>query len=123
MIAALDHINIETLDLERSVTFYRDVLGLEVGFRPNFGVPGAWLYAADAPLIHLVVRDAVNAGPTGAIHHIALKAKGCGEWQARLSALVIAYDIMAVPDLGVTQLFITDPNGVRLELNFYDETE
>ena len=119
MIGGLDHINIETTDLEESVRFYEDVFGLKSGWRPGFDVPGAWLYVDEQPVVHLVVRDTVNAGPTGAIHHVALEAAGLEAMTERLSRHGIEFTKTVVPDLGVTQLFVVDPNGVRLELNFY----
>lgn len=123
MIGGLDHVNIETTDLEGSIRFYKEVLGLEIGWRPDFGVPGAWLYVDDQPIVHLVERDSIHSGPTGAIHHVALKAAGLDETTKRLEALGIAFKTTVVPDLSVTQLFVDDPNGVTLELNFYADTQ
>ncbi len=122
MISGLDHVNIETLDLESSVQFYTRVLGLEDGWRPSFDVPGAWLYVGDQPIVHLVVRDSINDGPTGAIHHVALKASDLEATLQRLADAGVDYKKTVVPDLSVTQLFVTDPNGVMLELNFYADT-
>ena len=122
MIGGLDHVNIETTDLDSSVRFYRDVLGLEVGWRPSFDVPGAWLYVDQQPVVHLVVRESAARGPTGAIHHVALKATGLDEMKNRLVDAGLSFDERIVPDLQVTQLFFDDPNGVKLELNFYDDS-
>jgi len=119
MIDALDHINIETIDLERSVRFYTELIGLQVGFRPAFDVDGVWLYSNDEPVIHLVVRPNVNHGPTGAIHHVAFKAKDHELFQKRLTEMNVPYELFVVPDLNVTQIFVVDPNEIRLELNFY----
>lgn len=123
MIGGLDHINIETTDLDTSVRFYEDVLGLKAGWRPSFDVPGAWLYVDEQPVIHIVLREAINEGPTGAIHHVALKATGLDGMTERLERSGIAYAKTVVPDLGVTQLFVDDPNGVKLELNFYADVK
>ena len=41
MISGLDHINIETNNLEETVRFYEEVLGFENGVRPPFDFPGA----------------------------------------------------------------------------------
>lgn len=119
MIGGLDHINIETTDLDTSTRFYEQVLGMHSGWRPAFDVPGAWMYVDDHPIVHLVVRDSVHSAPTGAIHHVALKASGLDDMKKRLDEHGIAYAATVVPDLDVTQLFIDDPNGVKLELNFY----
>lgn len=122
MISGLDHINIETTDLEASVRFYEQLLGMHTGWRPSFDVPGAWLYVDDQPVIHLVLRESIHPGPTGAIHHVALKATGLDDMMQRLGQLGIEFSRTVVPDLKVTQLFIDDPNGVKLELNFYADT-
>ena len=121
MIGGLDHVNIETTDLTSSVRFYERVLGLTVGWRPAFDVDGAWLYAGDQPVVHLVLRNSIHTGPTGAIHHVALKASGLSETKRRLDKHQVAYTETIVPDLRVTQLFVDDPNGVKLELNFYQD--
>jgi catechol 2,3-dioxygenase-like lactoylglutathione lyase family enzyme len=120
MIDALDHINIETIDLDKSVRFYTALLELEIGNRPAFDAEGVWLYSGKEPLIHLVVRSVVNQGPTGAIHHVAFKARDCAAFEQRLKSMQLSYELFVVPDLNVTQIFVIDPNEVRLELNFYN---
>lgn len=122
MIGGLDHINIETTDLPASLHFYQEVLGLEPGWRPSFDVPGAWLYIDDQPVVHLVVRPNVHPAPTGAIHHVALKATGLDDMTRRFEQHGIEFSKTIVPDLNVTQVFVDDPNGVKLELNFYADT-
>ncbi len=122
MIAGLDHINVETRDLDTSVRFYEDLLGLKPGWRPSFDVAGAWLYANDEPIVHLVLRDEPGTGPTGAIHHVALKANDLPGTRERIDAMGLDYRETRVPDLDVTQLFLVDPNGVRIELNFYESS-
>ena len=39
MISGLDHVNIETSELEETIHFYEDVLGFENGDRPPFDFP------------------------------------------------------------------------------------
>ena len=60
-IKGLDHITVNVAELDASRRFYVDVLGLREGERPPFDSPGAWLYAGDRPIVHLV---AVEEGPT-----------------------------------------------------------
>src|SRR5207253_8105471 len=75
---ALHHITVQTNDLEATRDFYRDILGLEVGFRPDLNFPGYWLYCGDVPVVHLVPKDnAIGGGPspdTGAFDHFAFLA-------------------------------------------------
>ena len=49
----LDHANIVIADLDKAIGFFTDVLGFTKGYRPDFRVPGAWLYSQGQPLIHL----------------------------------------------------------------------
>jgi glyoxylase I family protein len=52
---SLHHVSIAVRDLDRSLAFYRDLLGLQALPRPNFPVGGAWLACGDRQL-HLVVH-------------------------------------------------------------------
>ncbi len=56
-VRSLDHYTIRTADVDASVAFYVDVLGLRNGKRPAFTVPGAWLYCGDSPAVHLIGGD------------------------------------------------------------------
>jgi catechol 2,3-dioxygenase-like lactoylglutathione lyase family enzyme len=117
-IRALDHVNVWTTDLEATRRFYIDVLGLREGDRPAFQSVGAWLYADEAPLVHVVARDDARDGPTGAFDHIAFQAQDLDGMIARLDERGIEYAQRKVPGRGITQLFLHDPNGVQIELSF-----
>ena len=56
-IKKLDHVNLRTTQLGVMIDWYTDVLGMEQGERPNFPFPGAWMYAGESALVHLVGRD------------------------------------------------------------------
>ena len=56
-IAALDHINILTNDVEKCRNFYVDGLGFEEGFRPPFNIPGMWLYLDEHPVVHIIETE------------------------------------------------------------------
>jgi catechol-2,3-dioxygenase len=43
ILLALHHVSIVTADLEKSRSFYRDIIGLAEIPRPNFAPSGAWL--------------------------------------------------------------------------------
>ena len=59
----LDHVNLRTHQLDTMIGWYQRVLGLRVGARPNFPFPGAWLYAGDTVVVHLIgVEGASGAG-------------------------------------------------------------
>jgi catechol 2,3-dioxygenase-like lactoylglutathione lyase family enzyme len=134
MITELNHYNVRTVDLDRSVRFYRDVLGLSVGPRPNFAFAGAWMYCGKTPVVHIMQRGdgaasytgAQQSGdlaadrppPTGRIDHVAFLAEDLPGFKRKLAALGIAVAERQVPNQQIIQLFLDDPDGVRIELNF-----
>lgn len=117
----LDHFNIRTDRLDDTVQFYRDVLGLTVGERPNFSFPGAWLYSEGKPVVHLV-DIAATAEPqkpdSGVIHHVAFASRDFAGMTRRLQSMAIQFDVRQVPGNPIWQIFVRDPNGVMLELNY-----
>jgi len=128
-VEALDHVNVITADLESSVRFYTELFGLE----PRDGPPplthenARWMYdAAGRAVIHLNSLDCarayereVRAGPTGALHHVALRCSGYEELRARLVRRGLDHRINLVTTIGLRQIFVLDPNQVLLELNFF----
>ncbi len=120
-INALDHYNIKTADLDASVAFYTEILGLADGPRPSFDAPGAWLYCGDRPVVHLTTGGTGKDSGTGAIDHVAFRAGGLDDTRARLNERGIAFRERDVPGRPLHQLFLTDPDGVTIEINFRDE--
>src|SRR5919202_4888322 len=120
MAAALNHVSICAPDLEASVRFYEEVFGLERIPTPNFGFPVAWLRAGDLQL-HLFQRSAEP--PT--YHHFGLtvddfesvyrKAEELGAFDDR----TMGRRISELPD-GSVQLYLRDPAGNLLEVDFPD---
>lgn len=103
--------------------FYCDVLGLVDGPRPQFGIPGHWLYAGDSAILHLVEVPAgesskAKAEQPSALDHVALRCTDLEGMLARLRAHGVQYSSMKVPGTGAVQLFCTDPAGMGVELNF-----
>ncbi|HEX3756990.1 MAG TPA: VOC family protein [Rhizomicrobium sp.] len=118
---SLQHVNIRCADARASRNFYVEVIGLTEGPRPPFPFPGHWLYLGDVPVIHLVQKPDGEArrGPgTGEIDHIAFGGGDLEGMRARLVARGLSYQEKIVPRDGVIQLFLHDPEGVKLELNF-----
>lgn len=126
----LDHYFVYASDLEVSRHFYSEVLGLPIGPRPQFGFPGYWCYLEDRPVVHLgneefaggYVNDdgARNiAGSTGPVDHIAFRANDIDDFVGRLERLGVDFQRREVPDFALSQLFVKDPDGVTIELNFF----
>jgi catechol 2,3-dioxygenase-like lactoylglutathione lyase family enzyme len=118
----MEHFTILTEDLDRTVAFYQDLLGLEVGPRPPFDFPGAWLYCGGRAVLHVVAGRALPATRTGVIDHMAFAAKDLAQTVERLKAREVAYDLRRLAGGGLWQMFFLDPNGARVELDF-PETE
>jgi catechol 2,3-dioxygenase-like lactoylglutathione lyase family enzyme len=116
----LDHYTIECADLERTRSFYCDVLGLADGVRPAIGIPGHWLYCGGAPVVHLMKRKAgeISADHSGRLDHIAFRCTEPEAMRARLRARDIPFQENAIPGFGLLQMFVRDPDGLQLELNF-----
>ncbi len=125
MLRRLEHLLVLTGDLEATRAFYCDILGLELGERPPLEFPGYWLYLDGEPCVHIAERAPYEAhaatlglpAQDAAVDHIAFAAGDHGELAARLEAAGIDAVANDVPAAGLRQLFFTDPNGVRIELN------
>ena len=135
---SLNHYSIRTTDLAACQRFYCGLLGLQVGPRPPFPFPGLWLYQGDTAqwsqaAVHIIGidlndaqglkdylgdRDLASLHGTGAIDHVAFFATDLVGLLARLKAEGIDARERSVPLLGLHQVFVDDPNGVVVELNF-----
>ncbi|HEY5106016.1 MAG TPA: VOC family protein [Caulobacteraceae bacterium] len=119
MICGLDHINISTDKLAQTRAFFIDVLGLSDGWRPDFGVPGAWLYSGERAVVHLVERDAPRTpSRQGALDHFAFAIDDFEDAATKLAAHGVAFQSFDVPGSRIRQMFIEDLNGVTIELNY-----
>jgi catechol 2,3-dioxygenase-like lactoylglutathione lyase family enzyme len=126
---ALDHVNVITSDLDGTARFYAELLGLERRNGPPPLTPGnaQWMYDADGrAIVHINSLDCprtyqreVRPGPTGALHHVALRCVGYDAMLARLNERALEYQLNEVPAVRLRQIFTLDPNGVLLELNFF----
>jgi catechol 2,3-dioxygenase-like lactoylglutathione lyase family enzyme len=120
-VGLLDHFNIRTSKLADTVAFYQDVLGLTSGERPNFSFPGAWLYSEGKPVVHLVdiSGTAEQQKPdSGVVHHVAFASRGFAGMTRHLKSKAVAFDTRQVPGGALWQIFVRDPNGVMIELNY-----
>jgi hypothetical protein len=53
-----------------------DLLGLKPGPRPDLGFPGAWLYAGDIAVLHIIAGRGVPQQSAGVIDHMAFPGIG-----------------------------------------------
>lgn len=120
---SLDHYNIRTSRPDETVEFYCHVLGMTDGahLRPPSESPGTWLLVNNHPALHINFIKESLGDVTGPIDHIAFEASGVEQFENKLNELGIHYNKVEQPAVGLTQLFLRDPNGIKLELNIRGE--
>lgn len=138
MALTLNHFSVRTTDMDATGAFYRDVLGLTVGPRPDFPFPGLWMYRGDHgdvanAVVHIIGmdpndpeglkrylgdRDVSSLKGSGAVDHIAFFADGLSGMLTHLKKIGVEARQRTVPSIGLHQLFLDDPNGVVVELNY-----
>ena len=139
LINSLDHCAIRTTKLQETRDFFVDILGLEDGERPDFPFPGAWLYTDSTAVIHLIGVDPDDPSGlqryvggeistealqgSGAFDHIAFRANDPSVLIDRLKKTDHAYRERQVPKMGLFQIFVEDPNGITIELNYCGKNE
>lgn len=124
-ISNLFYVAIKTNNLDATVRFYTEVLGLHPVARPDFGYPGAWLAApGGAAIIHIYAGGAALGASgralygTGAIDHVSITATGFHGFIERLKKRDLDRREFNVREAGLWQLFVYDPSGVQLEITF-----
>ncbi len=125
-VGVLDHFNVKTTKLDETVQFYDNVLGLKPGDRPNFAFPGAWIYSEGRAVLHLIDisgTDEAAKPDTGNIDHIAFVSRGFEAMKTHLAGGGHEFEAREVPGSSLLQIFVRDPNGVLLELNYETKNE
>lgn len=116
----LEHINIRSIDVDKARDFYVRILGLTVGERPPFASAGYWLYLNGEPVVHLVQRSAADArhAASGSLDHVAFRGVDLVATRAAIESAGVSCREQLVPRDGTVQLFVHDPDGIKIELNF-----
>jgi catechol 2,3-dioxygenase-like lactoylglutathione lyase family enzyme len=118
MISGMNHFTVLADDLDRTLHFYVDLLGLTPGPRPDLGFPGAWLYVGNTSVLHIVGGRGLPTPRAGVIDHMAFSASGLAKVKERLDNAKIPYDLRRQRESNTWQLFCHDPNGAKVELDF-----
>jgi len=128
----VDHFLIQTADLGKTRDWYVRALGMTEGWHPDFKFPVVWLYIGEKDVLHLTEgganvsenrkkylgQQSEAISGSGVVDHIAFRAHGLADTMAHLRSLAIDFKERMVSDQGLYQLFMFDPNGVKIELNF-----
>ena len=138
-LSKIAHYSIRTLDLEATRKFYTEVMGLTVGPRPPFNFPGLWLYngshdSYDNAVVHIIGIDLNDPqglkdylgdrdpgslkNGTGTFDHIAFAATDVAGMLSHLKKTAVPFRERTVPALNLHQVFLDDPSGVVIELNY-----
>jgi len=130
-LTGMEHYLVLTSDLDATRDFYRDALGMTEGFRPLLGFPGYWMYIGTTPVIHIAewntytahsngkdIPVTAPAASTGAFDHVAFNAEDFAGVIARLERHGVTPARNLASRSGMRQLFVFDPNGVKIEINF-----
>jgi catechol 2,3-dioxygenase-like lactoylglutathione lyase family enzyme len=128
----VDHFLIQTADLGKTRDWYVRTLGMTEGWHPDFKFPVVWLYIGEKDVLHLcegganvsenrkkyLGQQSEAVSGSGVVDHIAFRAHGLAGTMTHLRALGVDFNQRMVSDQGLYQLFMFDPNGVKIELNF-----
>lgn len=128
----VDHFLVQTADMETTKNWYVDVLGMSVGPHPDFKFPVCWLYLGDQPIVHIAEggkgvsenrkrylgQQSEALEGTGVVDHIAFRATGLKKMLAHLKSKQVEFTQRQVNPDGSYQLFVFDPNGIKIELNY-----
>jgi catechol 2,3-dioxygenase-like lactoylglutathione lyase family enzyme len=131
-VSHIEHFLVQTESIEKTRDWYVRVLGMEVGPNPDFKFPVCWLYLGGKDIVHIteggakagenrrkyVGQESQATHGTGVLDHIAFRATGLKQMVAHLRSEKVDFKQRRVDDQGLYQLFMFDPNGVKIELNF-----
>ncbi len=119
----IHHVAIKTQDLAATNTFYADVLGMTYADRPEFDFPGSW-FNIGGTMVHIMAGsaglDTDGKAPRGgaSVDHIAIEAEDFDGFKSTFERHGLDWRQFSIPPVGLWQLFVHDPNGVLIELNF-----
>lgn len=136
-IRRLDHVNFITHDMPATINFYCDVIGLmhKQGFADNSFF--FYIKNQDIPILHVLDAKQTAQLPsfqrlaqlseknngnfsTGSFDHLALLLDD-NDYKFmidKLNQLKLTYQTYCYQEIPLKQIWLLDPNGVRVELNF-----
>ena len=122
MILSINHIQLvaEKELVLKLRDFYCDVVGLTEGFRPAFERFGFWLYIGDKDVIHLITpKEGDGRSPQkSSFDHVAFKTGDYEGILKKFETLNVHFEEKPIPGMSAHQIFLRDPAGNRVELNF-----
>jgi catechol 2,3-dioxygenase-like lactoylglutathione lyase family enzyme len=128
----IEHFLLQTADIDATCDWYERVLGMQRGYTPDFKFPVQWMYLGDKDVVHITEggkntsanrkaylgQQSEALSGSGVIDHVAFRCTGLRETLEHLKRAKVEFRERMVSDQGLYQLFLFDPNGVKVELNF-----
>jgi len=115
-IFAIHHVSLIISSVEKSLSFYQGLLGLEIAERPELPFPGLWLKIGDQQLhlLELPKPDPVSSRPEhgGRDRHLAVSVRNLDALAESLQQAGVGY---TRSKSGREALFCRDPDGNALE--------
>lgn len=97
----INHYSRIVVDAEVSKKFYTEILGCTILNRPNFGVPGYWLWMGNIQL-HLIQGThppgAREGAPVGQVNHISFECFDIEKVEGHLKSNNVSYKKNLVPE-------------------------
>lgn len=128
----INHYLVRANDLERSKRFYCETLGFEVMPRPDFPFPGYWLGVNGKIQVHMAQHGVPNqelyylgtsersaTDNSGIVDHIAFLASDPEQFAQKFESIGLASRKRYFPEFKLFQMFVKDPDGLVIELNFH----
>ena len=132
----IEHFLVAADDIDATRDWYARVLGMTSGAHPDFGFPVHWMYLGGVDVVHIgpsakaanemqkkyLGRTSQDTGAgTGAIDHIAFRATGLRTMLEHLRKERTPFTQRRANGQALFQLFLYDPNGIKIELNYAAE--
>ena len=132
-VSHIEHFLLAADDIDATRDWYARVLGMTSGPHPEFGFPVHWMYLGGVDVVHIGPSAKMageiqkkylgrtsqgSAQGTGAIDHIAFRATGLRQMLEHLRSQRVAFSQRRANGQALFQLFLYDPNGIKIELNY-----
>lgn len=124
-----DHIALRCADTEKVKSFFTEIIGLTVGYRPPFPFPGFWLYAEEKVVLHLFdrktnflkngqIRQDLVSSENNIVDHIAFWCDDYQKVMTKIKKYNLKISETIIPDLNIRQVFIQAPENLIVEIDF-----
>lgn len=124
-----DHVALRCADTEKLKSFFTEIIGLTVGYRPPFPFPGFWLYADQKCILHLFSRKAhfygnemtsqnLVSSDSNIVDHIALWSDDYKNIMAKIKKNILNFSETIIPESNIRQVFIQAPENLIVEMDF-----